>query len=98
IESFHAAAGYGFAPHWSAFASLNYHDSAFKIDGLKGDDRLLFQQRRAEVGVRWAPRERQETLAFTAATGYVWGQEFSVGFDARKTDELADLSDEPYLR
>ena len=98
VESFHAAAGYEFTPHWSAFASLDYRSSAFTLDGLGGDDRLIFQQRRAEAGVRWAPRHQRETLAFTAAVGYAWGQEFSVGFDARDTDEVADVSDEPYAR
>jgi hypothetical protein len=98
IESFHAAAGYEFAPHFSAFASLDYHSMAFTLEALDNNDRLLFQHRRAEVGVRWAPRHRQETLAFTAAAGYAWGQEFSVGFDARDTDEVADISDEPYVR
>ena len=96
IESFNAAVGYEFTPHWSAFASLDYHSSAFTLDGLDDDDRLILQQRRAEVGVRWAPR--LERAAFTAAAGYAWGQEFSIGFDARKTDEVADISDEPYVR
>lgn len=98
IESFHAAAGYEFTPHWSVFGSLDYRASAFSVDGLAGDDRLIFQQRRAEVGVRFAPRHQRETLAFTAAAGYAWAQEFSVGFDSRKTDEVADISDEPYVR
>ena len=98
IESFHGAAGYEFAPHFSAFASLDYHSSAFTLDGLAGDDRLLFQHRRAEAGVRWAPRHRRETVALTAAVGYAWGQEFSIGFDSRNGDAVADISDEPYVR
>ena len=98
IESFHAAVGYEFTPHWSAFGSLDYRSSAFTLDDLRGNDRLFFQQRRAEVGLRFAPRHQRETLAFTAAAGYAWGQEFSVGFDSRRTDELADVSDEPYVR
>lgn len=98
VDSFHAAAACEFTRNWSVFGSLDYRASAFAVDGLAGNDRLLFQQRRAEVGVRFAPRRQQETLAFTAAAGYAWGQEFSVGFDSRKTDEVADISDEPYLR
>ena len=98
IESFHAAVGYEFTPHWSAFGSMDYHSNAFRIDGLSGNDRLLFQHRRAEVGVRWGPRRQRESVAFTAAVGYAWGQEFSIGFDSRETDEVADISDEPYVR
>jgi hypothetical protein len=98
IESFHAAAGYAFTPQWSAFASLDYHSSAYRLDGLRGNDRLIFQHRRAELGLRFAPRSGRQTFALTAAAGYAWGQEFSVGFDSRKTDGLADVSDEPYVR
>jgi hypothetical protein len=98
IESFHAAAGYEFTPHWSAFASLDYNSSAFRLDGLSGNDRLIFQQRRAELGLRFAPRVGRDTFALTAAAGYAWGQEFSAGFDSRRTDEVADASDEPYVR
>jgi len=98
IESFHASAGYEFTPHWSAFASLDYRSSAFRLEGLSGNDRLLFQQRRAEVGLRFAPRVGKDTFAVTAAAGYAWGQEFSTGFDSRKSDEVADVSDEPYVR
>jgi len=98
IEAFHAAAGWEFAPHWTLFGALDYRDSAFQLDQLGGNDRLMFQQRRAEAGVRWGPRQARERFAVTAAVGYAWGQEFSVGFDSRKSEEVADLSDEPYVR
>ena len=95
IEAFHAAAGYELVSHWTVFGSFDYHESAFTLKELDDNDRLLFKERRAEVGVRWAPRDR---FALTAAVGYTWGREFSTGFDARDTDEVADLSDEPYVR
>jgi hypothetical protein len=98
IESFDAAAGYEFAPHWTVFGNLEYRDSAFSLDELNGNDRLIFQHRRAEVGVRWAPTRDRQSFAVTAAAGYAWGQEFSVGFDSRQTNEVADLGDVPYLR
>ena len=98
IDSFHAAVGYEVAPHWTLFGSLDHHTSAFDLDDVGGNDRLLFQQRRAEVGVRWTPLRQRESLAFTAAAGYAWHQEFGVGFDSRETDEVLDASDEPYLR
>jgi hypothetical protein len=95
IESFHAALGYEVARHFSAFGSLDYHTAAFFLEGLKGNDRLMFQQRRAEVGMKWSPREQ---VGLTAAVGYSWAEEFSIGFDSRTTTELADFSDEPYFR
>jgi hypothetical protein len=98
IESFDAAVGYEFAPHWTAFGNLETRSTAFALDEIEGNDRLIFQQRRAEVGVRWAPTRGRQAFALTVAGGYAWGQEFSVGFDSRETDELADLGDEPYLR
>jgi len=48
--------------------------------------------------LRFAPRVGKDTFAVTAAAGYAWGQEFSTGFDSRKSDEVADVSDEPYVR
>lgn len=98
IETFDAAAGYEIAPHWVVFGNLEYRSSAFQLDALGGNDRLIFEQRRAEAGVRWGPREARETFAVTAAVGYAWGQEFAVGFDGRETDLIDDLSDEPYVR
>jgi hypothetical protein len=32
------------------------------------------------------------------AVGYAWSTEFSEGFDSRENDEIADVSDEPYVR
>ena len=69
---------------------------AFYLDGLEENhDRLIFQQRRAEAGIRWEPNKN---AALFAAVGYAWGGEFSTGFDARDTDEVADVSDEPYVK
>ena len=98
VEAFDAAIGYEFAPHWTVFGNLEHRSGGFFLDELDDGDRLLFQQRRAEVGVSWAPRRQREQFALTAAAGYAWGQEFSVGFDARETDLVADFSDEPYVR
>ena len=70
--------------------------TTFFVDGLPENyDRLFFQQRRAEVGVRWEPRK---DFNFSLAVGYAFGQEFSTGFDFRQTDEFTDVSDEPYVR
>ena len=98
IESFDAAIGYAIAPHWTVFGNLEQRSGGFFLDEVEDGDRLLFQHRRAEVGVSWAPGRPRERFALTAAAGYAWGQEFSVGFDARDSDLVADFSDEPYVR
>jgi hypothetical protein len=96
VDSFDASVGYRFASAWTAFGALESRNEAFFIDGLPANhDRLLFQQRRAELGLRWEPRK---DCWVSVAGGYAFGQEFSTGFDARHTKEVADVSDEPYLR
>ena len=79
----------------TVFGNLEQRSEAYTVDGLDGHDRLLFEQRRAEVGVRWHPWEH---TSFLVAGGYAFGSEFSVGFDQRDSDEIADISDEPYFR
>ncbi|MDB5331739.1 MAG: hypothetical protein JWP03_2890, partial [Phycisphaerales bacterium] len=57
--------------------------------------RLLYQQRRAEAGLRFSPTVR---LSFSAGIGYGWGTKLKTGFDFRSTAGLIDLSDAPYAR
>jgi len=91
-----ASVGYAFVKGWTIFGNFESRREGFFINGLPANhDRLIFQQRRAEVGLRWEPRK---DFLFSVAGGYAFGQEFSTGFDARDTDLVADVSDEPYLR
>jgi hypothetical protein len=83
------------AGNFTLFGNLEQRQEAFSVDDLADNDRLLFQQRRAEVGVRWQPWEH---TSFLIAGGYAFASEFSVGFDQRDSDEVADVSDEPYGR
>lgn len=83
------------SPKWSLVGLLERRQDAFSVDDIPDHDRLLFQQRRAEVGLFWKPLEHT-TLLFAA--GYAFGGEFSIGYDQRDSAEVADLSDEPYLR
>ena len=88
--------GYEVVPHWTIFGRARQQREAFYFDGLAENyDRILFEQRRAEAGVRFEP-----TKSFHAdlAIGYAWNGEFSEGFDSRETNEIADISDEPYIR
>lgn len=91
-----ASVTYEVADHLSVFGRVRNVSEAFFLDDLESNhDRLLFEQRRAEVGLQWEPRDG---FQFQAAVGYAWGGEFSVGFDQRDSDEVTEISDEPYVR
>lgn len=78
------------------FAQYNYRREAFHSDALaQGSDRIIYDSRRAEIGMRWSPKEE---ISVTLAGGYVYSQEFNVGFDVRDQDRIARPSDEPYVR
>jgi hypothetical protein len=88
--------GYEVIPHWTIFGRARQQREAFYFDGLAENyDRILFEQRRAEAGVRFEPTKE---FHFDVAVGYAWNGEFSEGFDSRETNEIADISDEPYVR
>ena len=91
-----ASLGYRFAKGFTVFGNFENRRDGFFIDGLPANyDRLIFEQRRAEVGLRWEPKK---DVMFSIAGGYAFGQEFSTGFDIRKTHLVTDVSDEPYVR
>jgi hypothetical protein len=77
------------------FAEYFARTEAFHVEGLSGDRRLIYEQRRAEAGVRW---ELVEHGILVVSGGYAFDQEFNVGFDTRHAPNIADPSDEPYLR
>jgi hypothetical protein len=78
------------------FGSFAGRRDAFHYDELpNSSDRLIYVQRRAEVGVRWSPVEQASLLV---AGGYLFDQEFNVGWDTRDMDRVAKPSDEPYVR
>jgi hypothetical protein len=99
LDRLDARFNYEFVRRWNVFALFEQRRDGYHLDELDaGDhnqDRLLFEQRRAELGLKW---EASEDVSLTLAGGYAFGQEFNVGFDTRDMDELAEPSDEPYLR
>ena len=95
LDTFDARLEYQLSPKWTAYGALQRRQEGFSVDGLENNDRLLFEQRRAEMGLRWQPWEH---TSFLIAGGYAFHGEFSIGFDMRDSDEIADLSDEPYVR
>jgi hypothetical protein len=95
VDRFDARVEYKLAGELTIFGNLEQRQEAFTVDGLADNDRLLFEQRRAEVGVRVQPWEH---TSFLLAGGYAFGSDFSVGFDQRESEKLADISDEFYFR
>ena len=90
------ALAYEVTNHFRLYGKTERRTNAFYVDDLpSNDDRMLFEQRRAEVGIAWEPKDG---WLLTAGVGYAWGGEFSTGFDARETDEITDISDEPYVK
>lgn len=78
------------------FAEYLLRQDAFHNDAFANThDRLIFQQRRIEGGVRWTPWKEASLIA---AVGYAFSQEFNVGWDTRDQDRVAKPSDEPYVR
>ena len=86
--------GYEFIPHLSAYAAFISRRDAFHADGLPKNHRLLFLQRRAELGLRFAPTEH---MTFNIGVGYAFQNEFGSGFDVRTTHRVLHFSDEPYI-
>ncbi|HEV2293406.1 MAG TPA: hypothetical protein VGR35_06090 [Tepidisphaeraceae bacterium] len=96
IDSFDARVTYTVAPGFNVYANLDSRNHAFHMDELEdANERLLFEETRAELGVQWEPRDRTRVIL---AGGYAFGQEFSTGWDFRETDEITEVSDAPYAR
>ena len=88
------SAAYEFIHHWSAYTTFDYSREAFHVSSLPSDRRLLFFQYRVEAGVRFQPIEQ---LTASLGIGYSFDGQFRSGFDYRKTHDVAEFSDEPYI-
>jgi len=95
IDLFNVRAEYKLTKSFSIYGLFERRNEAFHTDDLGGTNRLLFEQQRAEAGVKFYPIEK---ISIVAAGGYAFDQSFRSGFDSRETDEVANLSDEPYVR
>jgi hypothetical protein len=95
IDRFDVRATYDITRRVAIYGSFDQLREAFEMDELSRHDRLLYEQRRVEAGVRIRPMESTSLLV---ALGYAFSQEFGTGFDFSDTDPLAKPSDEPYLR
>lgn len=102
LDDVTARIGYQVIDGVEIFGLASQRSGAFFVDGLDNNsDRLLLQQRNAEVGFTWrqkGARVGEPDFELTAALGYSWNTEFSTGWDQSDSDLLADISDEPYIR
>src|SRR5215204_2104128 len=91
-----ARMSYQFAPHISVFGRIETRELAFHLDELEEiNDRLIYLQRRGELGVFWTP---YKFLNIVVAGGYSFNQEFTNGFDTRRDFNIARIDDTPYGR
>ena len=96
VEAFDVRVTYTLTEGLNLFANYDTSSRAFHVDELEGEnERLLFAERRAELGVQWEPRD---DVRLSIAGGMTFKQEFSTGWDLRESDEITDIGDEPYVR
>lgn len=95
-DSVSARLDYTVVKGFGIFGEFTSRQEAFHWDELaRSSDRILYDARRAEVGLRWTPAE---WVDLTVAGGYAFSQEFNVGWDVRDQDRIAKPSDEVYVR
>lgn len=96
---FYANIDYEFIDTLHIYGEYDTRFEAFHLDGDDENRRLFYRHKRLEVGLRW---ELEELTGIDAelrvAGGYAFDREFERGWDVRDTDNIRDLSDEPYLR
>lgn len=95
-DIFTARADYDVIANVGLYASFENRLNAFHWDELaQGSDRIFYRQNYVESGLQWTLDDR---LSLIAAFGYAFNRDFEVGFDTRDTENLAEISDEPYGR
>jgi hypothetical protein len=95
LSDLDANVGYEILPKVTAYAKYEIVRDAFHIEGLPKDRRLLFQTRRAEMGLHWDPCKN---CTLTVAGGYAFANRFRTSFDFVETEKLVRFSDQPYVR
>ncbi|MGA2501792.1 MAG: hypothetical protein ABSH20_28965, partial [Tepidisphaeraceae bacterium] len=86
FSSVNLEARYRAAKGLELFAGLIDQEQPFYIDGQPRTHRLFFQQYRAQVGVCWQP---SPGIQLQATTGYLFGRQFSDGFNDFDTSNIA---------
>jgi len=94
-SSFNARADLTVYENVTVFGLIANRSDAFVLDGDVSDRRIIFEQYRAEGGIRWEPCPN---FGIEVAGGYAFEQRFRRGFDVRSDDTIAALTDEPYIK
>jgi hypothetical protein len=83
VDNFQARVGYQVGGGVEVFGAVSQRSDAFFLDGAENSrDRLLFQQRRAELGVTYRSKGSEiggRDFEFTLAGGYAFNGELSEG-------------------
>ncbi len=79
----------------TVFADYDTYTSRFWVSDKGVQQHVIFQQSRAEGGLRWSPVEWGELVV---AGGWTFNQNFSAGFDFRSDSSLRDISPQPFIR
>jgi hypothetical protein len=84
---------------WSVFGNFANFFQGFYLDGQGREDRIFYEMRRAEMGVRYQNPDVYKGIGLDVAVtaGYAFDQRLSRGFDVRDRDVQAEISDEPYI-
>ncbi len=87
--------GHGF----SVFGNYTNSFNGFFLDGESREDRLFYEMRRAEIGLRYQNPDVFRGIALDVALvgGYAFDQQLTRGFDARDLNRFSGISDEPYI-
>ena len=94
IETFSAKVSWEFLKHYSFFGDYTDRLSAFHLSNLPADRRLFLQEHRVEAGFRYNPTP---LIKFSIGGGWAFGQEFSTGYEAYKSQPLRHLRDGPFV-
>jgi len=95
LTDFDLNVGYEFIKHWTAFGAFQTRRDQFYITELQGHHRLLYGQKRAELGIRFDP---MPAFNFSIAGGYAFSTDFRSGWDYRTTTPYLYASNVPYFR
>jgi len=77
---------------FSIVASFLDRTHQFHAERLRNIDRLMFTERRVEIGLFWKPDAR---VKVGASVGYAFDRSIDSGFDDRDTDHVLGLPDRP---
>ena len=84
---------------FSVFGTYGNFFNAYFQQAERREERIFYEMRRAEMGVRYFNADVFRGLSLDASlvVGYAFDQQFSTGWDVRDLDDGASLSDEPYV-